>query len=90
MSQLSEHAQSMFSSLTLEPGQGFYLMVKTLSRTHKFDRVGVRTAATHTHNTLIHKCTNSSTCFKVTHLNWGEEVAQVAALRGSMIEIDSP
>lgn len=42
ISQLSEHAQSVFSSLTLQPGQGVYLMAKTLSRTHhNSDGVGV-------------------------------------------------
>lgn len=42
ISQLSEHAQSLFSSLTLQPGQGVYLMAKTLSRTHhNSDCVGV-------------------------------------------------
>lgn len=34
ISQASEHAQSVFSSLTLQHGQEVYLMAETLSRTH--------------------------------------------------------
>lgn len=60
ISQPSEHAQSVFSSLALQPGQEVYLMAKTLSRTHhNFDCVGafVQTCA---HR---HKRTNRITHF---------------------------
>lgn len=98
ISQPSEHAQSVFSSLTLQPGQRVYLMAKTLSRAHHNSNcVGAfvqtcQNVCTQTQYTYMHSYINVQTAAHIlkshTH-SWHQRARwQLGALRGLMSEMD--
>lgn len=98
ISQPSEHAQSVFSSLTLQPGQRVYLMAKTLSRAHhNSDCVGafvqtcqtVCTQAQYTHTPSYINVQTAAHILKSDTRSWHQRARwQLKALRGLMSEMD--